>query len=50
MLPIEVMYVVRSATVPIDMMILKAIEEPILMQCRIQEITAETMMELTGTS
>lgn len=50
MLPMDVMYDVRSATVPIEMMILKAIEEPILMQCRRQEIPVEMMMELTGTS
>jgi len=49
-LSIEVMYEVMSATVPMDMMMLKAIAEPMLMQWKMQELPAETMMAFTGTS
>ncbi len=38
MQPTETIYEVRSATEPMDRMILKAIALPILMQCRIQAI------------
>ena len=50
MQPIEVTYDVISETVPTDKMMLKAIVEPMLMQCKTHAQNAETAMEFTGTS
>lgn len=47
--PMDVRYEVMRATDPIERMMLKAIAEPILMQCKTHAQSAETMIAFTGT-
>lgn len=50
MAPMETIYEVTRAAVPIDMMMLKAMAEPMLMQCRQQEMIAVMTIAGIGTS